>query len=169
MRQRVQESAPVPAVKPGRRRGRVKEDGPNPVDVHVGQRVRLRRTILGVSQERLGNAVGLTFQQIQKYERGTNRISASMLFKFGEALNVPVSFFYDDMPDSTREAALAGRTVQALPADTQDASASVSRDTLELMRELNAMDPKVRGPLVKLVRAMGQSATKAVMPEAMAA
>src|SRR5512147_1895392 len=72
---------------------------PNPVDIHVGSRVRLRRTLLGLSQEKLGEAVGLTFQQIQKYERGANRIGASRLFEFSRILDVPVSFFFDDMAE----------------------------------------------------------------------
>ncbi len=67
------------------------------VDVHVGARIRLRRTLLGMSQEKLGEAVDLTFQQIQKYERGTNRVSASRLHQFAQALNVPVSFFFDGL------------------------------------------------------------------------
>src|SRR5512134_3751494 len=77
---------------------------PNPVDIHVGSRVRLRRTLLGLSQEKLGEAVGLTFQQIQKYERGANRIGASRLFEFSRILDVPVSFFFDDMDDRARVA-----------------------------------------------------------------
>ena len=72
------------------------EDGvkrPNPVDVHVGKRVRLRRTLMGMSQTKLGNALGLTFQQVQKYENGSNRIGASRLYQIGQILGVPVSFF----------------------------------------------------------------------------
>ena len=65
---------------------------PRPVDVHVGSRVRLRRTMLGMSQEKLGAAIGLTFQQVQKYERGANRIGASRLFELSKVLDVPVSF-----------------------------------------------------------------------------
>src|ERR1700685_3645842 len=75
-----------------------REGRPSPIDVHVGSRVRLRRTLLGMSQEKLGNAVGLTFQQIQKYERGANRIGASRLFDMSRVLDVPVQFFFDDMP-----------------------------------------------------------------------
>src|SRR5471030_1017535 len=84
-----------------RRGGRPKIDSPSPVDLHVGSRVRLRRTLLGMSQEKLGNAVGLTFQQIQKYERGANRIGASRLFDISRVLDVPVQFFFDDMPVET--------------------------------------------------------------------
>jgi len=70
---------------------------PSPVDIHVGSRVRLQRTLLGLSQEKLGEAVGLTFQQIQKYERGANRIGASRLHEFSQILDVPVSFFFDGL------------------------------------------------------------------------
>ena len=76
---------------------------PNPIDVHVGARVRLRRTFLGFSQERLGDAIGLTFQQVQKYERGANRIGASRLFDLSRVLDVPIAYFYDDMDDDVRE------------------------------------------------------------------
>src|SRR3546814_3329079 len=88
------------------RRGRKPSAGrtgsPDPVDVHVGGRVRLRRTLLGMSQEKLGSALGLTFQQIQKYERGTNRIGSSRLHQLSRVLDVPVSFFFDDMPGAGR-------------------------------------------------------------------
>src|SRR5471030_542671 len=81
-----------------RRGGRPKIDTPSQIDIHVGSRVRLRRTLLGMSQEKLGNAVGLTFQQIQKYERGANRIGASRLFDMARVLDVQVQFFFDEMP-----------------------------------------------------------------------
>ena len=71
---------------------------PNPIDTHVGSRVRLRRTMMGMSQEKLGDALGITFQQIQKYEKGTNRIGASRMQQISEALKVPVSFFFQDAP-----------------------------------------------------------------------
>jgi transcriptional regulator with XRE-family HTH domain len=70
---------------------------PKPVDIHVGARVRLRRTLLGMTQTKLGDALGLTFQQVQKNERGTNRIGSSRLFLLSKILDVPVSFFFDDM------------------------------------------------------------------------
>ena len=72
---------------------------PNPIDKYVGSRVRMRRMMLGMSQERLGNALGLTFQQVQKYEKGTNRIGASRLQQISHILQVPVSFFFDGAPD----------------------------------------------------------------------
>ena len=72
----------------------------HPVDVHVGARMRQRRTLLGMSQEKLGTAVGLTFQQIQKYESGSNRIGSSRLYEFAKVLDVPVSYFFDEMPST---------------------------------------------------------------------
>src|SRR5690554_8211377 len=77
-------------------------DKPNPIDVHVGRRLRLRRTLLGMSQERLGQLLGLTFQQIQKYERGVNRIGSSRLYELGQILVVPESFVFDDMAEEVR-------------------------------------------------------------------
>ena len=71
---------------------------PNPIDIHVGSRIRLRRTMLGMSQEKLGENLGITFQQIQKYEKGTNRVGASRLQNISSILNVPVSFFFEDAP-----------------------------------------------------------------------
>src|SRR5690348_18309853 len=86
----------------GRRR-RQKSDKPNPIDIHVGSRVRLRRTLLGMSQEKLGEAIGLTFQQVQKYERGANRVGSSRLFDLGRVLDVPISYFFEDMPNAVQE------------------------------------------------------------------
>ena len=81
------------------RRGRRGSPESWSVDAHVGQRVRMRRTLLGMSQEKLGDAIGLTFQQVQKYERGSNRISAGTLFRLGQVLDVPISFFFDNYND----------------------------------------------------------------------
>jgi transcriptional regulator with XRE-family HTH domain len=78
---------------------------PNPIDIHVGSRVRLRRMMLGMSQEKLGEALGITFQQIQKYEKGTNRVGASRLQHIATVLKVPVSFFFEDAPGTPDEAA----------------------------------------------------------------
>ena len=77
----------------------IAKDGPHPIDVQVGSRVRLRRTLLGLNQTQLGERLGLTFQQIQKYERGVNRISASRLYQMSHILDVPVSAFFDDLDE----------------------------------------------------------------------
>src|SRR5690242_21949001 len=75
-----------------------RKKAPNPIDQHVGSRVRMRRMMLGMSQEKLGAALGLTFQQVQKYEKGTNRIGASRMAQISETLQVPVAFFYEGAP-----------------------------------------------------------------------
>jgi transcriptional regulator with XRE-family HTH domain len=96
-------------TQPPQRRGRARIETPNPIDVLVGTRLRLRRNMLGLSQERLGDAIGLTFQQVQKYEHGANRIGASRLHELSQVLNVPVSFFFDDT-DPVRAPAICGFT-----------------------------------------------------------
>src|ERR1700689_1716398 len=119
----------------GGRDRRGKGGGPNPVDVHVGARLRLRRTLLGMSQEKLGQAIGLTFQQVQKYERGANRIGASRLFDLSRVLDVPVSFFFDDMnPAVTAQVNenQAGLS-EAAPA-RYEPDPMMRRETLELVR-----------------------------------
>src|SRR3954467_10378021 len=121
----------VLAQKLPRRNTRGSRDGkPNPVDIHVGSRGRLRRTLLGMSQEKLGEAIGLTFQQVQKYERGANRIGASRLFDLSRVLDVPVSFFFDDMANE----GAGGRGAFADTQDPFDRKELSKRETLELPR-----------------------------------
>ena len=81
-------------------RGRTPQGAPNPVDVHVGNRIKLRRTLLGLSQDRLATLLGLTFQQVQKYERGMNRVGASRLWDISKVLETPIGFFFEDMDKS---------------------------------------------------------------------
>ena len=83
-------------------RGRV-DGAPNPIDIHVGNRVRMRRTLLGMSQEKLGEELGLTFQQVQKYERGMNRIGASRLWDISKVLNTPIEFFYEGINEDIEQ------------------------------------------------------------------
>src|SRR3954465_8799423 len=87
----------------------------NPVDAHVGSRVRQRRTLLGMSQEKLGQAVSLTFQQIQKYERGANRVGASRLYQLSRILDVPVSYFFEEMPETLSRPARLARLAESAP------------------------------------------------------
>ncbi len=89
------------------------ESRPSPIDMHVGARIRLRRTLMGMSQERLGDALGLTFQQVQKYERGVNRVGASRLFDLSRILDVPISFFFDNMPEPLAASAAGGQPQRA--------------------------------------------------------
>jgi transcriptional regulator with XRE-family HTH domain len=80
---------------------------PNYIDVHVGSRIRMRRQLISMSQERLGELLGITFQQVQKYEKGSNRISASRLFYASKTLGVPIQFFYDGLPEVDQSGGLA--------------------------------------------------------------
>src|ERR671916_2789461 len=118
-------------VQPLRRPGRPKVETPNPVDVRVGARLRLRRNMLGLSQEKLGEAIGLTFQQVQKYERGANRIGASRLYELSRVLDVPVSFFFDDT-DPVRAPAM-GAFAEPAAADFE-ADPLHKEETIELVR-----------------------------------
>ena len=86
----------------------LKEHGPHPVDIHVGKRLKLRRRMLGLSQTDMGDALSLSFQQVQKYERGGNRIGASRLWELSEILDVPVTYFFDDLPRETNSSGTIG-------------------------------------------------------------
>lgn len=132
----------------------------HPVDVHVGMRVRQRRTLLGMSQDTLGKAVGLTFQQIQKYERGANRIGMSRAFEFSKVLDIPMSYFTDDMPTNV----LLGRPARrGRPADIDTTLAEekdplAKRETLELVRAYYKIDDdRVRGHIFEMVKAVGKA------------
>lgn len=127
---------------------------PNPIDKYVGSRVRMRRMMLGMSQEKLGNALGLTFQQVQKYEKGTNRIGASRLQQISQILQVPVSFFFDgapDLPAQTSEFAEA-------PSPTYVSDFLATSDGLALTRAfMRIPDSKLRRKIVELVEQMAAS------------
>jgi transcriptional regulator with XRE-family HTH domain len=128
---------------------------PNPIDIHVGGRVRLRRTLLGMSQEKLAQALGLTFQQIQKYERGANRIGSSRLFKLSQILDVPVSFFFDDMTEETATGGGAAPPASP-PEDPSGPDTLTKRETLELVRAYYRIpDDRLRRKVFELVKAAG--------------
>lgn len=129
---------------------RAKTPGPHPVDVAVGKRVRGRRILMGLSQERLGEDLGVTFQQVQKYERGSNRISASRLYEISRVLEVPPSYFFDELLDS-EESSFANQVSGV-------ADPMSKRETLELVRAYYKIaDPKIRQELCSLIRSLGQS------------
>jgi transcriptional regulator with XRE-family HTH domain len=147
--------------RPPRRPGRPKTDAPNPIDIRVGARLRLRRNMLGLSQEKLGDAIGLTFQQVQKYERGANRIGASRLHELSQILNVPIAFFFDDT-DPVRAPAMGGFSEQ--PADVFDAVPPRKAETLELVQAYWAIeDTALRRRLLDFVKAL--AAGVALPPE----
>ncbi|WP_395673295.1 helix-turn-helix domain-containing protein [Inquilinus sp.] len=136
-----------------RRRKTITEDGPDPVDVHVGTRLRQRRTLLGMSQEKLAAAFGVSFQQIQKYERGANRVSASRLHQLTRILNVPVGYFFEGMTAEGQN----GTAIHPV----HDSEMVASRETLELVRAYYKIeDATVRRRLVDLLRSLGPEATE---------
>lgn len=126
----------------------------DPVDIHVGARVRLRRTLLGMSQDSLGKALGLTFQQVQKYERGANRMGSSRLFKIANILEVDISYFFDEMPEGMGKQPVG---MSEEPAVFQDGHI-LRRETLELVRSYNGIkEPEVRKRLYALLIAIGEA------------
>jgi len=138
---------------------------PDHVDKHVGKRLRVRRSLLGISQEKLAAAVGVTFQQIQKYERGTNRVSASRLLRFSQVLQVPVDYFYENL-----ETLSGGKSGQVGMADNDQETFDLGseklnednlmeqKETLELVRSYYSVkDPKVRKDILKFIKTMAQN------------
>jgi transcriptional regulator with XRE-family HTH domain len=121
---------------------------PNPIDKHVGSRVRMRRMMLSMSQEKLGDALGLTFQQVQKYEKGTNRIGASRLQQISQILQVPVAFFFEGAP--TLHPQPEGMTEAPSPAYVADFLAT--SEGLALTKAFTRIkQPKLRRRIVDLV------------------
>lgn len=123
-------------------RGRTPQGEPNPIDVHVGNRIRLRRTLLGLSQEKLASLLGLTFQQVQKYERGMNRVGASRLWDIGKVLEVPIGFFYEDMD---KEVANQSPRMFSIP-DSMPTELAEDNENVDL-------DPMHRQETIELVKA----------------
>ena len=142
--------------------GRVASKGfPNPVDVHVGARIRLRRTLLGISQMALAETIGLTFQQVQKYEKGMNRVSSSRLMDLANALDVSIPYFFEEM-----SAAVSGQTPSELmktktrPENDQEQDPMARRETLELVRYYyRIQDPTVRKRVFKLTKAVAKGSS----------
>ncbi len=127
---------------------------PNPIDVHVGSRIRLRRNMVSMSQEKLGDNLGITFQQIQKYEKGTNRVGASRLQAISDILQVPISFFFEGAPGN-------GEAKNGGFAEVGNANYVVdflnSTEGLQLNRAfIKIGDPKVRRRIIDLVRSLGE-------------
>ena len=124
---------------------------PNPIDKHVGSRVRMRRMMLGMSQEKLGDALGLTFQQVQKYEKGTNRIGASRLQQISQILQVPVAFFFEGAPQLAGGPVPTGTEAAPSPAYVSDFLAT--SDGLSLTKAfMRIPDAKLRRRIVDLVQ-----------------
>lgn len=126
---------------------------PNPIDIHVGSRIRLRRNMLGMSQEKLGEALGITFQQIQKYEKGANRVGASRLQAIGSVLSVPVSFFFEDAPGEPGTKGFSEENSASYVVDFLNSS-----EGLQLNRAfVKIADPKVRRKIIDLVKSLSDT------------
>jgi len=137
------------------RRRTIKDDGPDPIDRYVGSRVRTRRVGLRISQTKLGEAVGVTFQQVQKYENGANRIGASNLYKIAKTLGVEISYFYDGveaMPDADQPQVLSD-----LPQVPLEKDPLSSREAIEMMHNFYRItDESVRTRLAQFVKSLAQ-------------
>ena len=130
----------------------------NAIDMHVGKRIRLRRTLLGMSQEQLGSELDITFQQVQKYERGANRVSASRLWDISQILDSPINYFFDDMSENTmrsspRRVSRGADDVDLSDEQTKDPMAR--RETLELARTYYSIKtPLVRKQVSDMVKSI---------------
>ncbi|KXG86987.1 helix-turn-helix domain-containing protein [Agrobacterium bohemicum] len=121
---------------------------PNSIDIHVGSRIRLRRVMLGLSQEKLGDGLGITFQQVQKYEKGTNRVGASRLQHISELLDVHISYFFEGVPDASQD-----RAPVAPSALSQFLN---SKEGISLAKAFSAIeDTRVRRRVLELVQSLG--------------
>ena len=132
-----------------------KEGRASPIDAHVGSRIRLRRTLMGMSQERLGEALGLTFQQVQKYERGANRIGASRLWDLSRVLDCPMSFFFEEMDDATASASPRNLSTETRDVEPRENDPMTKRETLELVRAYYRItDYHVRRRIYELAKSL---------------
>lgn len=141
-------------------RTRIAEDGPNPVDTYVGAKVKNRRLILGLSQEDLANAIGLTFQQVQKYERGTNRISVSRLVDISKALRAPLDYFLEGCVNiaTGKKSALKGVSDNKQELLNPPEEGPFKKDTLELIRAYHRIKtPKLKKQLLEMAKALANS------------
>jgi transcriptional regulator with XRE-family HTH domain len=128
-----------------------KKEGPTVVDVHVGERLKQRRSILGMSQQTLAQVTGVSFQQIQKYEKGINRVSASRLHAICKALSVPSAYFFTDAPEPRSKKGLS----EDSQATFQSSEMMNSRETLKLLRVYYSVDDeKARQRLYRIIRQM---------------
>lgn len=126
---------------PKRKRHIIQEEGPHPVDVHVGERIRIRRNLVGLSQTELGVCIGVSFQQMQKYETGANRISASRLWELSRVLDAPIVWFFDGYGEKRK---------------SSEDEVITKRETLQLVRYLTACPPAAKEHLVALINATAE-------------
>ena len=134
---------------------------PSPVDIHVGARVRIRRVLLGMTQTDLGDALGLTFQQVQKYENGKDRISASKLFKLSQVLEVTVEYFFEDMPPDVAGISPGKGRGKAKKLPSYEPDPMTTQETMRLVRSYYSIDDaNVRKQVYEMAKALGAGAGK---------
>ena len=154
----------IDALEKKTKKTELRSENPDPVDIHVGARLRMRRNLVGFSQEQLGKSLGLTFQQIQKYERGINRMGSSRLFQISKILSVPVAYFFEDMPSMPVASAVTGfaeggqsplENAPTSGAGGEDYDILSRRETLDLVRAYyRIQDVKQRRRVYELIRSM---------------
>lgn len=159
----ITKNKPKPSASRNPRRSSVEGDEPNPVDVFVGQRLKTRRNLIGITQENLAEAAGITFQQVQKYEKGRNRLSASRLFQFARVLNVPIAYFFEGFaaPDSHigLQAGFADNEQEAfIGEETENQDILSQKETVELVRTYYTItDEKLRKDFLKMLKQMAKN------------
>jgi len=144
------------------KKAHLRSENPDPIDIYVGSRLRMRRNLVGLSQEQLGKALGLTFQQIQKYERGINRMGSSRLFQISKTLAVPVAYFFEEIPESltlSNQPGFADDEQKPLTTPSSEKQNDYDilrrRETLELIRAYyRIQDNKQRRKVYELIRSM---------------
>lgn len=140
---------------------RIGRSSPDPIDKYVGSRIRGRRLGLGLSQTKLGDAINVTFQQVQKYENGTNRVGASNLFKMSKALGVEISYFFQDMPEAAFSDVSSGGGLSDQPQATFEVDPLTSKDAIELSHNYYAIeDDQVRRRIFQLVKSLADAFKK---------
>lgn len=145
------------------RRSSVEGDEPNPVDVFVGQKLKSRRNLIGITQENLAEAAGITFQQVQKYEKGRNRLSASRLFQFARVLNVPIEYFFEGFAASDTLIGLQGgfadNEQEAFQGEADNSEdIMLQKETVDLVRTYYTItDEKLRKDFLKMLKQMAKN------------
>jgi transcriptional regulator with XRE-family HTH domain len=151
------------ADKKKNKKSQLRSENPDPIDIHVGSRLRMRRNLVGLSQEQLGKSLGLTFQQIQKYERGINRMGSSRLFQIAKTLSVPVAYFFEEIPAAAAFSPQSGfaegeqSPLENAPQTEKQNDYDIlrRRETLELIRAYyRIQDDKQRRKVYELIRSM---------------
>lgn len=142
------------------KRHNIAESGPNPVDLHVGQKLRARRTLVGMTQQEMAEAIGITFQQIQKYETGKNRTSASRLFQFARLLDAPADYFFDGLIVSDTKIGIKPGFADNKQAefDAEEDDIMTRKETIDLVKTYYSIqDEQLRKDFLKMLKQMSKT------------